>query len=372
MENYKTKTGIKVLIVVLLFWNIFLSFKVYNIPQPTETPNGEPSSTIINQTSSYTTTDLTKAADKSSKKAVGIRSATGAGSGVIYRSEKLDNGNTKITIITNNHVVAGSSEVMVLFANEQEILGDVVGGDVYTDLAVVNVEADFAVDAFSIGDSSTIKVGEWVLAIGSPLGFDFYGSVSEGIVSGKDRRIGVDLSGDGNEDWDMTVLQTTAAINPGNSGGPLINLNGDLIGINSMKIISSNVEGMGFAIPINEVIPIINQLIETGEVKRPLIGISGRGIAEYSSAHKSYLGLPLDIEKGVVVIEVLKKSAASEAGILPNDIVVEFNGVDIINFKDFRIELYKMKTGDEVLLKVIRDNKIVEITVTLKWLILSQ
>lgn len=366
MQNNKIKMSIKVVIAILLFWNVFLSYKVFMIPDQPPKDNGGDNSTVINQTSTYTTTDLTKAAERSSKKAVGIKASTGAGSGAIYRSEKLDNGNTKITIITNNHVVVGSKEVMVLFANEQEVKGDVVGGDVYTDLAVVTVEADFAVDAFSIGDSSTIKVGEWVLAVGSPLGFDFYGSVSEGIISGKDRRVGVDLTGDGNEDWDMIVLQTTAAINPGNSGGPLINLNGDLVGINSMKILSSSVEGMGFAIPINEVVPIINQLIETGEVKRPLIGLSGRGIAEYTSVHKSYLGLPLDVENGVVVIEVLKQSAAMEAGILPNDIIVEFNGAIINTFKDFRVELYKMKTGDEVQLKIIRDQKTIDVVVTLK------
>ena len=363
MQNNNGNKSFKVLLAVLLFWNVFLSYQIFS--NSNNNTNSDDNSTIVNQSATYSTTDLTKAAEKSVSKAVGIQSSTGAGSGAIYRSEKLDNGNTKITIITNNHVVAGSKEVMVLFANEQSLKGDVVGGDIFTDLAVVNVETDFAVDAFAIGDSSTIKVGEWVLAVGSPLGFDFYGSVSEGIISGKDRRLAVDLNGDGSEDWDMVVLQTTAAINPGNSGGPLINLNGDLIGINSMKILSNNVEGMGFAIPINEVIPIINQLIETGEVQRPLIGLSGRGISEYTSVHKSYLGLPLDIENGVVVNEVLKSGAAKDAGVLPLDIIVKFNDVDINTFKEFRIELYKMKTGDEVTLRILRDNKLMDIVVVL-------
>lgn len=366
MQNNKLKTSVKVLLAVLLVWNVLLTYKVFTTPYPNSN-TGDNGQNITNQTSTFTTTDLTKAAEKSSKKAVGIRAATGEGSGAIYRSEKLDNGNTKVTIITNNHVVSNSEEVMVLFANEQEVKGDVVGGDLFTDLAVVSVETDFAVEAFSIGDSSTIKVGEWVLAVGSPLGFDFYGSVSEGVISGKNRSIGVDLTGDNVEDWDMVVLQTTAAINPGNSGGPLINLNGDLIGINSMKIIDKYVEGMGFAIPINEVIPIINQLIETGEVERPLIGISGRGISDYPSVHRSYLGLPLDVEKGVVVNEVLKNGAAREAGVMPLDIIVKFNDVEIDSFKDFRIELYKLKTGDEVVLKVLRDDKLIDLTVTLKW-----
>ncbi len=367
MQNNKLKSSVKLLLVGLLFWNVVLTYMVVNNQDNSEGLNSNESAEIISQRATYTTTDLTKAAEKSANKAVGIRALTGEGSGAIYRSEKLENGKTKITIITNNHVVAGSKEVMVMFANEQELPGDVVGGDIFTDLAVVSVEADFAVDAFAVGDSSLIKVGEWVLAIGSPLGFDFYGSVSEGVISGKNRRIGVDLNGDGSHDWDMVVLQTTAAINPGNSGGPLINLNGDLVGINSMKITGSQVEGMGFAIPINEVIPIINQIIETGEVKRPLIGLSGRGIKDYSSVHKSYLGLPLDIEKGVVITDVLPNGAAEAAGILPLDIIIKFNELEIESFKDFRIELYKMKTGDEVILKVLRNNTVVDISVILKW-----
>lgn len=363
MKNNKLKTSAKILLVTLLLWNIVLTYQVFSLANNTSEIS---ESTIIKQAATYATTDLTEASEKSANKAVGIRSNSGEGSGAIYRSEKLDNGNSKMTIITNNHVVSGSSEVMVMFANEQEIIGNVIGGDLYTDLAVVSVEADFTVEAFTIGDSSTSKIGEWVLAIGSPLGFDFYGSVSEGVISGHDRKVGVDLNADGSIDWDMVVTQTTAAINPGNSGGPLINLNGDLIGINSMKIIGNNVEGMGFAIPINEAVPVINQLIETGEVKRPLIGISGRSITDYSSVHKSYLGIPLDIEKGVVVTEVLKDGAAQEAGVKPLDIIVKFNDEEVESFKEFRVELYKMNSGDEVKLKILRDNKVVDVVVTLK------
>lgn len=365
MQKNKLGKGIKLLIAVLLFWNVFLTYKVYTKPSDNVVVDSD--TTVVNKNATYTTTDLTKAVEKSVNKAVGIRSFTGEGSGLIYRSEKLDNGNSKITIITNNHVVANSEEVMVMFANEQELKGDVIGGDIFTDLAVISVEADFAVEPFAIGDSSLSKVGEWVIAVGSPLGFDFYGSVSEGVISGKDRRLAVDLTGDGSDDWDMVVLQTTAAINPGNSGGPLINLNGDLIGINSMKIISSQVEGMGFAIPINEAIPIVNQLIETGEVKRPLLGLTGRSIQDYSSVHKSYLGLPLDIEQGVVVTDVLKDGAAKEAGIQQYDVIMQFNDVEISSFKDFRVELYKMKTGDEVKLKVIRQNEVIDLVAILKW-----
>lgn len=361
----RNKILLAIAITILITWNLALSYVVFFQDKNPSNQINDPEHTNISQTATYTTTDLTKAAQKGALKAVGIRTSTGAGSGAIYRSER--NGDkSKVTIVTNYHVVTTEKTVNVLFANEQEVEGRVVGGDIYTDLAIVEVEVDFAIEAFSLGDSAAVTVGEWVLAIGSPLGFEFYGTVSEGIISGKDRIIGVDLNRDGRDDWDMQVLQTTAAINPGNSGGPLINLNGDLIGINSMKIADSKIEGMGFAIPINEVIPIITQLMETGEVKRPLVGLSGRSLSEYSNAHRSYLGLPLDVVDGVVVVDVIKDGAADEAEIKANDIIVKINDVDIESFKNFRMELYKHQSGEEITLTVVRGSENFEVTVTLK------
>lgn len=364
-EKSKSRNIILALIVmVLVVWNIFLTYQLFNDKAP-ENPSGNGNNNNVVQNATYATTDFTKASENGIQKTVGISTDSGSGSGAIYKTEKKGD-KTIVTIITNYHVVTNSKTVGVLFANEQTVEGTVLGGDVYTDLAVVQVEVEFSVEAFTLGDSSTLSSGEWVLAIGSPLGFDFSGTVTEGIISGKDRVVGVDLDGDGTNDWDMLVLQTSAAINPGNSGGPLINLNGELIGINSMKIAKNNVEGMGFAIPVNEVIPIVEQLIEKGTVERPLIGLSGRNLSDYSTAHKSYLGLPLDIENGVVVVEVIKDGAAYKAGIKEGDIVVKIGDIDVETFKDFRIGLYQHQSGDEVEVGIIRDGKSETITVTLQ------
>ena len=363
-EKSKTKNIILyVLVLMLVIWNVFLTYQLINKEIP-ENINGSNNSNNVQQNATFVTTDFTKAAEKGIQKAVGISTSSGSGSGAIYKTEKKGD-KTLVTIITNYHVVTNEKTVEVLFANEQKIVGTVLGGDIYTDLAVVQVETDFAVEAFSLGDSSTLTTGEWVLAIGSPLSFDFSGTVTEGVISGKDRVVGVDLDGDGSNDWDMIVLQTSAAINPGNSGGPLVSLTGDLIGINSMKIANQSVEGMGFAIPINEAIPIVEQLIENGTVERPLVGLSGRNLQDYSTAHKSYLGLPLDIENGVVVVEVVKDGSAEKAGILEGDIIVKIGDVDVETFKDFRMGLYQHQSGDEVEIELIRDGKSETITVTL-------
>ena len=346
-----------------MIWNVFLTYQLIS-NNNTSQNNGDTNNTSTIQNATYATTDLTKAAEKGIPKTVGISTKSGSGSGAIYKTEKKDD-KTVVTIITNYHVVTTNKTVDVLFANEQKIEGTVLGGDIYTDLAVVQVEVDFAVEAFSTGDSSALTAGEWVLAVGSPLSFDFSGTVTEGIISGKDRVVGVDLDGDGTDDWDMIVLQTTAAINPGNSGGPLINLSGELIGINSMKIANQSVEGMGFAIPINEVIPIVEQLIEKGIVERPLIGLSGRNLQDYSTAHKSYLNLPLDVEAGVVVVEVVPDGAASKAGLKEGDIITKIGDIEIESFKDFRIGLYQHQSGDEVVLEVYRNGKTESVTVTL-------
>lgn len=355
----KKRVLLYTLIISLIAWNIFLTIELGN-----KSSGVEQSDNPVVQNLTFSTTDFTKAAEVGIDKTVGIGTQNGSGSGAIYKTEAKGD-KTLVTIITNYHVVTTEKTVMVLFANGQKIEGNVIGGDVFTDLAVVQVETDFATEAFTLGDSSTLRSAEWVLAVGSPLGLEFSGTVTEGIVSGKDRIIGVDLNKDGVDDWDMIVIQTSAAINPGNSGGPLINLKGELIGINSMKIASSNVEGMGFSIPINEVIPIVEQLIEKGEVLRPLIGLSGRNISDYTSAQKSYLNLPLTVESGVVVTEVIKNGSADKAGILAGDIIIRIGDYEVATFKDFRRELYQHSSGEEVEVEVIRNSKKETIVVVL-------
>ncbi len=352
------------MLAVLVGFNIYLSVQVDRLQQTIDNVSGEQIQIIENKYISFTD-DVTEVVEHSINKVVGVSSylnnrLLGTGSGAII--EVSDN---IVHIVTNQHVIANADRIEVVFANGRTFQAVLLGSDIFSDLALLSTSPDFNVNAFRIGDSSKAKVGEWVLAIGSPLGLDFQSSVTMGILSGKDRTIAVDLSGNGIADWDMNVLQTDAAINPGNSGGPLINLNGEIIGINSMKIVMQQVEGMGFSIPINEVLPIVDQLKEFGEVIRPVLGIAAIGVSEMSLYQKNALGIDLNQTQGVFITQVMDDSPAKQVGIMENDIIMEFDGVRVESFKQFRQLLYGKNVGDSVRLRIRRDNRDVTLTVVL-------
>ena len=359
MKNTLTK----LLIFVLLISNSFLAYIVLTDDnQVAVTDDGK----IIREVVTEYTTDVTEVVDKTIEKVVGVSAlyegeVYSSGSGAIY--DVVDG---QILIVTNNHVIEDFDNILVTFANGEQLEAVILGADSFTDLALLSVSADFNVEAFDLGDSSLIKVGENVLAIGSPLGLEFQGSVTLGIISGKDRVVPVDLNDDGIDDWDSIVLQTDAAINPGNSGGPLINMAGELVGITSMKIADSTVEGMGFAIPINEIVPIITQLYENGEVTRPLIGISAVALEELTVYQKSFYGIRLDLSQGLYIFNVSSNSAASKAGLKEGDILISFDNQEITSFKAFRKLLYDKQVGDSVDIEYERDGEMHSTTVTLQ------
>jgi len=350
-------------VVALVAWNGYLTIRLFEL----QGLSGKIQTLqIVENKVVQFTTDVTEVVDRSLEKVVGISSYRqgvlfSSGSGAIYA---FNNG--VVSIITNNHVINNADSVQVIFANGRNFEGNVIGTDLFTDLAIITVEIDFTVIPFKFGDSSVSKVGEWVLAIGSPLGQEFQGSVTMGILSGKDRVIPVDLSGNGIPDWDMIVLQTDAAINPGNSGGPLINLAGELIGINSMKIILQTVEGMGFSIPVNELIPIIDQLEEFGEVIRPILGVSAVGISDMSLFQKNIYGIQLNQNTGLYITAVTPQGPASIAGIREGDIIIQFDGVNVQSFKQFRRLLYSKNVDDIIRIVVIRNNSQFTVNVRLQ------
>ncbi len=351
-------------ILLLLVWNSILSYEIFN--RPSESTTVTTDGTLVQQVVTEFTTDITSVVANSVEKVVGISSFRrgelfSTGSGAIF-----DYSLGLVHIITNNHVVDGADEIRITFANGEEIEVSLMGSDIYTDLALLEGNIDFSVLPFRLGDSSLTKVGETVLAIGSPLGLSFQGSVTQGIISGKDRVVPVDLNRDGIDDWDSLVLQTDAAINPGNSGGPLINLAGELVGITSMKIASSAVEGMGFAIPVNEIIPIITQLKENGRVIRPVVGISAVSLSELTTYQKSFYGIRLDLNQGLYVLSVSQSSPAQEVGVKEGDIITSFDGLDITSFKDFRKRLYGKNVGDVVEMTYLRDGESFTVQLTLQ------
>ena len=383
-----------VIVGALLMWLLMPSL-ANQLPGST-TEQGQPSSTGgIEQTATVVTTDVTTAVEKVSEAVVGISNyqviqnslggfwfgqggfsgtqqneqeqgelqEAGTGSGVVY---KIENG--EAYIVTNHHVIEDAEKLEITLADGSKKEATLIGSDIWTDLAVIKVDADGIETVANFGNSEVLKQGETVIAIGNPLGLDFYGSVTVGVISGTNRAVPVDLNGDGTEDWQSEVLQTDAAINGGNSGGALVNLNGDLIGINSMKIASEAVEGLGFAIPINTVIPIIQQLEGNGQVVRPAMGISLMDLTDIPAFYQAQtLQLPEGITTGVVVAEVVDGSAAAEAGMKQYDVIFEMDGQTIESVIDLRQHLYtKTAVGDTLNVKVYRAGKVVELNLILK------
>ncbi len=287
----------------------------------------------------------------------------GTGSGVIYKLTEED-----AYVITNNHVVDGAQELEVTLENGTQKSAEIVGTDLWTDLAVLRMDRGEIENAIEFGDSSDLQVGEKAIAIGSPLGQAFSGSVSQGIISGLDRSVPVDIDNDGNYDWEANVLQTDAAINPGNSGGALVDQSGDLIGINSMKISMPTVEGIGFAIPVNEVQEIATQLEEQGEISRPFLGVLLQDLYTVpAEVLVNEMNLPDDVESGVIISNVEDGSPADAGGLKQFDVIVSFDGNEIANMIELRKYLYYEKEqGEEMTVGYYRNGNLQETTVTLE------
>ncbi|WEG73566.1 S1C family serine protease [Vagococcus intermedius] len=281
--------------------------------------------------------------------------ASSEGSGVIYRKDKDHS-----YIVTNNHVVDGSDALQVLLNDGTKIDAKLVGKDSYTDLAVLEVPSEKVKKAAEFGDSDKLKVGEPAIAIGSPLGSVYANSATLGIISAKDRKI--TNENESGQPVNINALQTDAAINPGNSGGPLINIAGQVIGINSIKIAQAtsgvSAEGMGFSIPSNDVVSIISQLEKDGEVNRPMLGITMSDLAMISKEQQeNILKLPNDVKNGVIVRSLQFASPAEKAGLKQYDVIVAIDGKEIESGTDLQSILYKKKVGETVELTYYREKE---------------
>ncbi len=266
----------------------------------------------------------------------------GSGSGIIMNEEGY--------VITNNHVVEGATELKIIFSTGEEYPAEMIGSDSRTDLALLKIQGDGGYPYAVLGDSSDLATGESVIAIGNPLGTEFAGTVTKGVISALNRTMEVD------QGITLNLIQTDAAINPGNSGGALVNAYGEVIGINSAKISSSQIEGLGFAIPVNEAKTVIEDLMEFGYVQgRPLIGFSGREITEQMS--KMY-GFP----EGVYVVEVSPFSGAEKGGIKSGDVIRKVNGQDVRSIEEINEIRDQYQVGDELEFEVNRNGE----TITLK------
>lgn len=281
----------------------------------------------------------------------------GVGSGVIY---KVDGDSTYI--VTNNHVIEGANRVEISLGAEQTVEGEVVGADVLTDLAVVKIKTQEEMQALPFGETVDLRIGEDVIAIGNPLGLNLSSTATKGIISGLDRTIPVETS---QGMWELNVLQTDAAINPGNSGGALFNMNGEVIGINTLKIASEKVEGLGFAIPSEEVQTVADELIAHGEVKRPMLGVRIVDLSQYANPYAQLQGL--EVQKGIYIQSVEPDSVAEKAGMKPEDILVKLNDTAIESNYDLRRFLYsEVQNNPKVTATVKRGDQEIELELNFK------
>lgn len=294
--------------------------------------------------------------------------AVSTGTGFVYKKE----GSTAY-IMTNNHVISGGDSAKVIFSDGTSADTQILGGETYSDIAVLTVSAASIKQVATLGNTDKIKLGDTTFAVGAPLGDTYSGTVTKGILSGKDRLVAVSFSGS-NSDYYMKVLQTDAALNPGNSGGPLCNVNGEVIGVTSLKLTeektssttSYSVEGMGFAIPIEDALSYAG-IIEKGEsVKRPYIGISMLDITDSYYLWQAGITLPKGVEKGVAILEVSSSSPAEKAGLKKGDIITKLEKEEISSVAELRYELYKHNPGDKVTVTYNRNGKELTSEVTLE------
>lgn len=283
---------------------------------------------------------------------------SGSGTGFVYKKDDKNG-----YIITNYHVIKEATSLKVVNTNNESVAAKVLGGDEYEDIAVLSIDVDAALGVAEIGSSEESSVGDTLFTVGTPVGSEYMGTVTKGILSGKDRTVTVDL--ENNNSYIMQVLQTDAAINPGNSGGPLCNINGQVIGVNSLKLVEDTIEGMGFAIPIELVMTSVDRLEKGLKIVRPVLGIESLDADNTYALYRNNILLDDDIDSGVVIVNVIDGTPAKEVGFTKGDVILEVEGNEVIDSAHLKYILYKYTVGDRIKVTYYRDGKIKETTVLL-------
>ena len=381
IQNNSKKIGQLLLIILISFFSGVLgslTILQLNPKQETNTQN----STTITQTSVKNENSTTKAVDKVKDAVVSIitysansqnslfgygesdtdtntEQVSSQGSGVIYKKD-----GEYAYIVTNTHVINGAKKVDIRLADGTKVPGEIVGTDTYSDIAVVKISSEKVSAVAEFGDSSQLTVGETAIAIGSPLGSEYANTVTQGIVSSLNRT--VSLKSEDGQAISTKAIQTDTAINPGNSGGPLINIQGQVIGITSSKIATNggtSVEGLGFAIPSNDAIKIIEQLENNGKVTRPALGIQMVNLSNLSTTDLQKLKLPDSITSGVAVRSVQSNMPAN-GHLEKYDVITKVDGNPITSATELQNALYSHSVGDEMTITYYRNGK--EETTTIK------
>lgn len=281
--------------------------------------------------------------------------SNGIGSGFIYNNDGY--------IMTNSHVIEGASNIKVMLMSGDAVDATIIGDDEYADIAVIKIDKKYVTKVATLGSSESINVGDTVFTIGSPISSEYYGTVTRGILSGKNRLVNVTV--ESSNDWIMNVMQTDAAINPGNSGGPLCNANGDVIGINSMKLVQSQVEGMGFAIPIEDAISYANMIVNGEKIKRSYLGLRMVNVSSTYNFTNEDIKIDSKVISGVAIIEILKDGPCNNTGLKKGDVITKIGDYKIKTVAELRYHLYKYKPNDKINIVVNRNGKVMSYKVTL-------
>lgn len=281
------------------------------------------------------------------------------GTGFVYNKE-----NNLGYIMTNHHVISEGEKITVKFSNGKEVEAKLIGSDEYADIAVLTVDSENILKVANIGSSKSAKLGDTIFTIGTPVSLEYSGTVTRGILSGKNRLVDVAVNGY-TYDWSMNVMQIDAAINPGNSGGPLCNANGDVIGINSLKIVQEEVEGLGFSIPIEDALEYAQELIKEGKIKRPYLGISMIPVASKKQLEPSGIRIDSSLTEGVIIAEILEDGVAKKSGLQVGDVIIRINNDETPTLAKFRYYLYKYSSGELINIIVNRNGVETAIKVTI-------
>lgn len=281
--------------------------------------------------------------------------SNGIGSGFIYNNDGY--------IMTNSHVIEGANNIKVMLMSGDAVDATIIGDDEYADIAVIKIDKKYVTKVATLGSSESINVGDTVFTIGSPISSEYYGTVTRGILSGKNRLVNVTV--ESSNDWIMNVMQTDAAINPGNSGGPLCNANGDVIGINSMKLVQSQVEGMGFAIPIEDAISYANMIVNGEKIKRSYLGLRMVNVSSTYNFANEDIKIDSKVISGVAIIEILKDGPCNNTGLKKGDVITKIGDYKIKTVAELRYHLYKYKPNDKINIVVNRNGKVMSYKVTL-------
>lgn len=331
-------------IVVLTIWNLILTVQVNKLSE-----NHEIGETVVENTVNGFSTDLTEVVSKVQSTLVTIKCDDSIASGVIY--SKDDNG---VYIVTNYHVIENANNISVMLDNYSSFSASVVGYDEYTDIALLNIKPSFDVETIKLGNSAILKSGEFVLALGNPAGIDYQSSISLGIVSSNSRILETRIN---NRSYLINMLQSDILLNDGNSGGPLVNMAGELVGINTFSLDKDNVAGLSFALPVNELKLVCNELLNDGKVTKFNLGLKPHAIKDMPNYQKNALGIRLDQIGGLYISGVKVGFTGSYLGVIQGDILLKINDVEINSIDDYIKMEYEV--SDLVKLEVLRNGEII-------------